>query len=389
MQSRGFLLLYGLAAAGGAIAYVPFLTILLPMRVTELAGSEDVQWLAYATFAGAIAASGANILFGWLSDLTRRRRPWILAGLAASSAALVSFAQVESIEATVALVVVWQVALNMMLSPLAAWAGDAVPDAQKGLLGGLLAFSPAAGAMATAAITLPGLATADARLWLVAGIVAVCVLPAFLFVTPRPFPELNEPAPAAPEEARDTSRNRVVRMWLARLLIQISEAALFAYLYFWFRSIDPAIDDAWVAQIFSLILIASIPLALLTGTWADRHDRPFLPLPITAGLAAVGLAIMALSGTLAEALAGYVVFGIAATIFLSLHTGQTLRVLPKPARRGRDLGIFNLTNTGPSIIMPWLALGLIPVFGFEGLFWALTACAICAAAALVSLPRLR
>ena len=76
-QSYRFLLLYALAAAGGAIAYVPFLTILFPMRLRVLAGAEDVQWLAYATFAGAIAASIGNIMFGWLSDITVHRRAWV------------------------------------------------------------------------------------------------------------------------------------------------------------------------------------------------------------------------------------------------------------------------------------------------------------------------
>jgi len=55
--------------AGAAIAYVPFLTVLLPVRITDMAGASDVQWLAYVTFAGAIAASLGNILFGWLSDI--------------------------------------------------------------------------------------------------------------------------------------------------------------------------------------------------------------------------------------------------------------------------------------------------------------------------------
>src|SRR3546814_20355748 len=46
----------------------------------------------------------------------------------------------------VGIIIAWQLTLNMMLGPLAAWAGDCVPDDQKGLLGGLLAFSPALGA---------------------------------------------------------------------------------------------------------------------------------------------------------------------------------------------------------------------------------------------------
>ena len=72
-QSTRFLLLYALAAAGAAIAYVPFLTLLLPARMAELAGARDVEWIGYLTFFGALAASGGGVFFGWLSDRTRRR----------------------------------------------------------------------------------------------------------------------------------------------------------------------------------------------------------------------------------------------------------------------------------------------------------------------------
>ena len=386
-QTTRFLLLYALAVAGGAIAYVPFLTILLPIQVTGMAGDRDVTWLAYATFAGALAASAANILFGWLSDRSAVRRPWIIGGLLWSCALLVGFAYITDVVWLIAWLVLWQMGLNMMLSALGAWAGDTIPDRQKGLLGGLLAFAPAAGALSASLITLPDLADAQGRLWLVAMLVAACVLPAVLAGAPRPFPELMRDEPAPEEEPTRRPANMVVRMWLARLLIQISEAALFAFLYFWFRSVDPAMTDANVARIFSVILVASVPLALLTGHLADRYGRPFLPLAIGAAISAVGLVLMALSNSLTSAIAGYVVFGIAASTFLSLHTGQTLRILPRAKNRARDLGIFNLTNTSPSLVMPWLAIGLVPAFGFSGLFIALAACAAMAALLIASLSR--
>src|SRR3546814_15809255 len=43
-QSLGFLALYALAAAGGATAYVPFLTFLLPARRTALPGHAAVHY---------------------------------------------------------------------------------------------------------------------------------------------------------------------------------------------------------------------------------------------------------------------------------------------------------------------------------------------------------
>jgi len=381
-----FLLLYALAAAGGAIAYVPFLTLLLPARVAELGGARDVEWLGYLTFCGAVAASMGGVVLGWLSDRTRSRRPWILAGLVFSSALLLVMPSANNISALILIVVAWQLSLNMILGPLSAWAGDVVPNAQKGLLGGLLAFSPALGAWSGALVTMPGLAAFGERLVAIVLLVAAAILPALLFGRPRIFPDLVH-ARAAEAPAAPRASQPAIRMWLARLLVQIAEAALFAYLYFWFRSIDPAMGDNEKAGLFSVALTIAVPVALLAGRWADRNDRPFFPLAVTATITTAGLLGMALATGPGQAKAAYLVFGIATTAFLSLHAGQTLRVLPHADHRGRDLGIFNLTNTIPSLVMPWLTISLVPGFGFDALFLLLAALSAGAVLLLATMPR--
>ncbi|MEI4508227.1 MFS transporter [Sphingopyxis sp. CCNWLW253] len=389
-QSLPFLLLYALASAGGAIAYVPFLTIWLPGRMTELAGTADVQTLGYVTFFGAVAASAGGIGFGWLSDLTRNRRGWILAGLVLTIALLLVVPLAHNIWSLVAIIVAWQLTLNMMLGPLAAWAGDLVPDEQKGLLGGLLAFSPALGGWSGWLVTWPGLVSAEQRLVVIALLVASAVLPVLLLGRPRAFPDLTAPpAASAVGEARRRPTGPAVRMWLARLLVQIAEAALFAYLYFWFRSIDPGMHDNEKARLFGMALTIAIPIALAAGRWADRTDRPFVPLVAAAAVSSLGMVGMALATGLDAAKASYLVFGIASTVFLSLHSSQTLRILPRSDRRGRDLGIFNLTNTVPSLIMPWLTISLVPGFGFDALFLLLAGLSAIAVLLLATMPRLR
>ncbi len=385
------MLLYALAAAGGAIAYVPFLTIVLPARVTVFAGYNDVEWLAYISFAGAISASIGNIVFGWLSDITKNRRGWTFCGLFSSCILLVLFNWTEQLEALIGLMLLWQLALNMMLAPLGAWAGDCVPDHQKGLLGGLLAFSPALGAMSGAIVTIPGLASDEARLWLLAGLVCVCVLPVLFFAKPVHFAELHrKPEDEDRNIGSDGVQTRVLmRMWSARLLLQISQAALFSYLLYWFRSIDSDMGESSTAQVLSFVLIISIPVAMVMGRWTDLKSRPIFPLVLCAGFAAAGLVGMALSSSLAAAVGSYVIFGLATAVFLALHTSQTLRVLPKPERRGRDLGIFNLTNTAPSLIMPWIVLAMVPVFGFPAMLLLFAGLALLSCILLATLPEAR
>lgn len=385
-QSRRFLWLYALAWAGGAVAYVPLLTILLPLRVTEMAGSDSIRWLAYITFCGAVAASIGNISFGMLSDRTRIRRPWIACGLGLSTALLLAITLTASPAALLVLIILWQLALNMMLGPLSAWAADSVPIGQVGTLGGLLAFAPAMGALAAVLITLPNVAGADGRIWLVGLFVAACVTPVLVLGRPRRVDAVAQPSARSDAMGSGPSKHSFGIMWVARLLVQIAEAALFAFLLVYFRSVAPNISEGAIARLFCLVLIAAIPIALVVGRWADRTNQPFLPLAAAAVVSGGGLVVLAWAESLDLAIAGYIVFGVATTVFLSLHSGQTLRVLP-PAHRGRDLGVFNLTNTVPSLIMPWLALGLVPSFGFAGLFIILALLAFASAAILAILAR--
>lgn len=387
-QPLWFLLLLALAAAGGAVAYVPFLTVLLPVHISELVGVDDVRSLSYATFCGAIVASAANIGFGWLSDRSASRRGWILAGLLLSCCLLNLSGRAESVWQLVGFVMLWQLGLNMMLAPLAAWAGDCVPDSQKGLLGGLFAFAPALGALSGAFVTTPGLANGEQRLALVSLLVAAMVAPALLFGKGRALPHLIASAGRTVPNGSDYLRKRsvIAGMWLARLLVQVSEAALFAFLLFWLRSLSPQFSDNSAARLFGIVLVIAVPVALLVGRWSDRNQRPMLPLVILAGLSSGGLLTMALADTLRSALAGYLLFGVTSITFLSLHSSQTLRVLPRPEHRGRDLGIFNLTNTVPSLIIPGLAIAMVPVFGFSPLFLllAILAAAACLLIAAIS-----
>jgi MFS family permease len=380
--SHRFLWLFALAWAGGAVAYVPFLTILLPLRVVAATGDRSVLVLGLITFFGAVAASVGNIAFGWLSDRSGTRRPWIAAGLALSCAILVAIPLAQGAWQILALVVCWQLGLNMMLGPLSAWAADRVPREMTGYLGGLMALSPAMGALTGVIVTVPGLAGPDARLALVALMVAACVLPALLLIRPQP-------SPAAPQaDLPRPPRRFAVTMWVARLLVQIAEAALFAYLLLYFRSLDPGMDESRMARLFGAVLVAAVPVAILMGRWADRSSRPARPLAICALLSALGLIALAVASDVAQATAAYICFGLATTVFLSLHSGQTLRVLPSPSHRGRDLGLFNLTNTIPSLIMPWLTIAIVPRNGFAGLFAVLALLALASAALLFTLKRL-
>lgn len=367
-QPTSLLTAYALAWAGGCIAYTPFLTVLLPQRLTVLAGAGDLRWLGICATSGALAASLGNIAAGWLSDRLGRRLTLSaigLVGLAATSALL---AASDTPQRLVAALMLWQLALNLFLAPLAAYAADTVPNAQKGLLGGLLAVGPglAATSLLGLALVAEQLAT---QLALIVAITAAAAAPLLLMRKPA---AATLPLPILFGDPVHKSRATLIQLWFARLAVQVAEGLLFLFLYYALRRLSGGqLSLTRYALTAAAAQLVAIPVALLIGRWSDRHDRRRGPLLLTIALIAAGLAVMAAASRWTPAVVGYALFLIGSNSFLSLHSTFAMQQLRNPRHHGRDLGLFNLTNTLPALITPMLAVGVIGAVGYSGLLAAL------------------
>lgn len=369
-----------MANAGGVIAYLPFLVLLLPAKVTALVGPAAVEWLGLATLVGAIAASIGNVLFGWASDRIGTRRGWASAGLVLTLASYALLHAAASPSSLIAAIAAYQLALNMMLASLAAWAADTVPDRRKGVLGGLLGAGPMLGGLAGIVVTLPILAETWMRMAAIGALIFLCVAP-LLIVPAPPYPDGPADQPTSPRPAR--ARADFAWLWCARLLVQVAGNVMFGFLFYYFLSLPAPPSPAGIARLSALAVGLGFPIALLIGARSDRlgRRRPFL---VAAALAAAaGLALMAAAADLAISAAGYLLFGCASAVFLALHAGFTMQFLPSPAHRGRDLGILNLANTAPAVIAPLLAIWLVPGRGFGPLLALLTALMLLAAGCIL------
>ena len=377
-RNRKFLWLFALANAGGVVGYAPFLTLIFPARIWEIGGEAAIHWLSAATFTGALAASVGNVGFGWASDLVGTRRGWAAAGLILTLCSYVLLYFSETLAAILAALVVYQLALNMMLSPLTAWAADTVPDEQKGLLGGLLAAGPPVGALAGVLATLP----VFDRDWMQLGI--VCALIAGLTAPLLLLKPSDTPRPLTPQR-RDPVQLRLDfgLLWLARLTVQVAGAVLFAFLLFFFKSLPEPVSQSQVALLSAVTLTIAFPITIGMGRLSDRLGprKPFLVAAVIS--AALGLLIMASKVDNSGAMIGYAVFECSIAIFLALHSAYAMQVLPTPARRGRDMGVLNLTNTFPSLIAPLLAVWLVPGHGFVLLFCVLAGLMVLASVCLL------
>lgn len=372
-------MIFALANVGGVAAYLPLLTLLLPLKIEALGKGDHIGVFTACVTAGAVAASLSNILFGWLSDRAvsrgRGRRTWMAGGLAATAASYAALTLSATPLQIVAGVVAFQCAVNALLAPMHAIMSEEVPDAQKGMLGGLLALgSPAASALATLLVgwnTLPD----AARFMLVPTAVAACTLPllvgrARLAVAP-PAPHLREPAP---------TRDLAVA-GIARLLVQIAAAVTQAYLIYYFESLvdDPhrAALPARIGHLLTIAFLLPLPIALVLGRVSDVMRRRKPVLLTAAAVAAAGLAGMALARDWSSGAVAFSVYTAGSAAFVALHAAFSMQLLPDPQHRGRDLGLLNLANTLPSLLGPPLTWMLATPRDFSAAMLALAVLTLC------------
>jgi MFS family permease len=382
-RSSGFLLALALAYAGGVTAYLPLLSLLLPVQVGTIGGEAKVGILTACVIAGALAASGSNILFGWLSDRSLARgggrRRWLTIGAGLTLAAYAGIALAAKPITIVLAVAGFQFAVNGLLAPLMAIMADEVPDAQKGVAGGLLALGmPAASAVGA---LLLGIDTLDqtGRLLIVPLVSAAACLP-LLFITHRPG--------AQPVLAPQARRQGFAIASAARLLMQVAGNVLGYYLLFYFESIVPAGAPGALAartgNVLTIVYLASLPLALVAGRIADHSGQRKPVLVAAAVMAALGLAGMALAASWTVGAVAFGVYAIGSTVFLALHATFAMQLLPDPRHRGRDLGLFNLTNTLPALVGPLLTWALATPGDFSAVMIVLAVLSLASGVAMLA-----
>ena len=356
-RSPGFLAVLALAYAGGVTGYLPLLSLLLPIAVETVSGDAKLGILTACVIGGAIAASVSNIVFGMLSDraLARGggRRRWLGVGAVLTLLSYTGIAFAASPLGIVLAVFGFQIAVNALLAPLMALMADEVPDGQKGLAGGLIALGmPAASAVGALLFSTSAL-DQTARLLIVPLISVAACLP-LLFTAHRP----GQQAPALPQSRR---RSFAIASG-ARLLMQVAGNVLGFYLLFYFESVVPAENSGALAArtglLLTIVYLASLPVALIAGRVADRTGQRKPVLLVSAIVAALGLLGMALAKSWTAGAIGFGGYAIGSAVFLALHSTFAMQLLPDPRHRGRDLGLFNLTNTMPALIGPLLTWAL-------------------------------
>ena len=389
-RSPLFLIAFALANVGGVVAYLPLLTLLLPLKIEILSGTARIGVFTACVAVGAVAASLSNILFGWLSDRSVRggagRRRWMAGGLAGTAASYALLALATTPVQIVGAVVAFQLAVNALLAPMMAIMSEEIPDAQKGIAGGLLSLgAPVASAVSTLLVGQAMLPDA-ARFAMVPAAVAICLLP--LLISRRRIvglaarhdvalsdstkgdPALSDSGPAIP-------RRDLAIAGVSRLLVQVAGVVTQAYLLYYFESIltDGSRSDlpSRIGHLLTLAFVLPLPMALILGRLSDltRRRKPFLLL--AAAVASAGLVGMAIADDWTSGAAAFVVYTSGSSVFVALQAAFAMQLLPSRDHRGRDLGLLNLANTLPALLGPPLTWMLATPHDFRAVMLTLAA----------------
>lgn len=368
--SRGlgrFISLYGSANAGAFIAFVPLLSLILPLKAEQIDPDNKLLLLSTVLFVGAIMASIANIAAGWLSDWVYRkwesRLSQITLGIMAVISSYFAFWKSGSWSELITSILLFQLSFNILFSPLGALLADQIPHAKKGLTAAVLNLGMPAGTIFIAFLTLPFFETEASRLIAISLVTTALIIPLLIFARSK-RPQIASSKTIASESTSDTiSKSDLVFAWIGRLSVQFSGAVLFGYLLYYLQDIvqySVRFPDAGVDQgMGKLTLVAtptSVILGMMLGMWSDRVGlrRPFMIL--AAMSVSISMTIMALWPSWEIALIAYIVFATGLAGYLTLDAALVAQILAKSSSRARILGYMNLTNTIPAILTPLLAI---------------------------------
>ena len=358
----GFVALLTLAYVGAFSAFVPLLSIIVPLQAQQVSMVDKVGLLGVATAWGAGVASVANLASGWASDRTRsvwgRRRPWILLGLLGVLAAYGLIGAARTPAGLIVGVIAFQLGFNLMFAPLTAILADRVPDAQKGRVAAFLGLGAPMGAATGVLVAGPILPDAGARLALLGAIVVACVLPLLL--------AWKEPM----AQTRETSRQSKLHFtadfgfaWMSRFCFQIAASVISAFMLFYLTDYAQYAEqfpgqtaESGLARLIALSTVLIVASGFVGGLLSDRLRSRRLFILAASVILAGGLMIFALWPQWPGPLIGYALYGVGFGLYTTVDAALVAQVLPSRRDAARDLGVMNLTNTLPAVVAPMLAL---------------------------------
>lgn len=368
--------LFILAVFGLHFAFMPLLILLLPRRLESLFELGATAMLSWLLLVGSVTASVANIVAGQLGDQWLRkhgnRRGLIAIGLVMLIFSFVPLAVATERASLTMAIIIFQIALNLTLSPTMAMLTDHVPAAQKGAIAGLIGAALPLSALGTTVLGWAFPVDADTAFFASAAFVMICAAPLLVRWGFEPVGQPDTRCDFGIKQHSSGAFRSLAQIWLGRLLVQLSASFVLLYLFLHVAGLVQH-NAAWQGEnatdiVSTLSLLGAcfaVPAAVMAGRLSDRLTERQTIMIGAAFLLSISLAI--LSSNPAPKMFGiaFILFQLGLAAYVSVDAALVAQLISHHPRRGRILGIMNLGNTVPAILVPLVTLKLVSVIGSE------------------------
>jgi MFS family permease len=345
----------------------------------------------------------ANPFFGRMSDRTSSRwgmrRPWMVIGLLAGSSGIVAIALAPNIPVVLVGWCIAQVFFNALLAAEVAVLPDQVPEAQRGLVAGVLGIcTPVASVTGTFLVKL---FTGN----LLVMFLAPCVVGGFFVLAfaavldDRPLARAQRPAWSLGEFASTfyvDPRKTPDFAWAfaSRFLLVLAYAFLATYqAYYLLDKLGSAEADV-PGQIFLGALVQAVLVvvaSLAGGRLSDRTGRRKVFVLVASIVYGSALFVLAAAGEINGFLVGMAISGLGFGVYFAVDLALVTQVLPDDDSPAKNLGVFNIAGALPFTIAPAIAPAVLAVGGgsYGVLYTVAGLCAVVGAFAILPVRRVR
>ncbi|MCE3555818.1 MFS transporter [Pseudonocardia sp. RS11V-5] len=378
------------ATVGMYAVYQAIQQILLPAQLDAIDSANKIQNLALLTTLSSIAAVVALPAGGAISDRTRgrfgRRTPWlILAGVASALLTAVMGTAANIVVLASVYTVLW-FTMNYYQAVITAILPDRVSENRRGTASAVLGLAIPLGVL----VGVNLVAHLSSTMGYVV-IAAIFIATAIALVVGAPEGAFHGHAPAAdapPAEPKSRNPIHVVGrffgsfrsfdftiVFVSRLLLFLAYFVSSGYLYYIVQdeigaANVPGGDIAVGVSILTTVNTVSwVVVVPVIGWLADKLDRRKL----VVGLCGVLMGVSLLIPVLWTSYTGLVVYSIFTGAFFGAYMALDIAimslVLPDRENEGRDMAVLAVGTSGPQVVAPMIAGGLILAFdGYDAVF---------------------
>jgi MFS family permease len=371
----GFILAYAIAYFGAWIAFLTPIVVTLALRIQQIDPAGKIGHIALISGVGAIFGFISSPFFGKLSDRTTSRlgmrRPWLIAGVIGTAICLLIVATAQTIPM---LLLGWSLT-NMVFWALAGVLvtvlHDQVPDEQRGLVSGILGMCQQL-AIIGGIFLAQWVGGSTFWMFMLPAVVALVTVLFFALVLKDRTLDASERQPFSVREFLSSFWVNPIRYpdfgwaYLSRFFLFLALAMLLDFQVYYL--IDHL--HRTPAEVVGLMLIATVIQTVcvvlssnLSGMLSDRSQRRKVFVVASALIYALGLLIVAFTGSFNIFVIAIAIVGIGQGAYIAVDLALGSEVLPDNGREAaKDMAVFNgaaaLTPTiAPAIALIFLAIG--------------------------------